>query len=319
MNQAIRSIREREIDRRELRMDIDRDNFLEHYPKIKAKIERASFISFDEEMTGIQINDNKFKISKLDDADIRYNKMTNVANRYAIIQFGLCIFEDNADNKDSYEYTVSPYNFYIFPNSTNMDIIMSPSSIDFLRNNNMDFQKWIGKGLSFVDKHGQAYLEKKYNQNQLPPPTPTTNISTNTNNTADKTTPTTPAAPAQNNTNSNSSNNNLIILTKPHDIEYMERNLKALHNMINNTTSTPTTANLNTTTDLPTNITSNINNKSYTFESTNSFLRAASYKQIDALHLSPEEYTISKNSMNQIVVSKVTSIEEKEVGQNYDL
>ena len=203
-----------------------------------------------------------------------------------------------------------------------MDIIMSPSSIDFLRNNNMDFQKWISKGLSFVDKHGQAYLEKKYNQNQPAPPTTTQPSST--------TTPTTPAA-ASTQINSNTSTGNLIILTKPHDIEYMERNLKGLHDMINNTTTsstatnntvttstptpTPTTATPNTTTDV-TNIN---NNKSYTFESTNSFLRAASYKQIDALHLPPEEYTIRKNSMNQIVVSKVTSIEEKEVCHNYDL
>ena len=202
-----------------------------------------------------------------------------------------------------------------------MDIIMSPSSIDFLRNNNMDFQKWISKGLSFVDKHGQAYLEKKYNQNQPAPPTTTQPSST--------TTPTTPAA-ASTQISSNTSTGNLIILTKPHDIEYMERNLKGLHDMINNTTSstttnntvttstpTPTTATPNTTTDVTNSI--NTNNKSYTFELTNSFLRAASYKQIDALHLSPEEYTIRKNSMNQIVVSKVTSIEEKEVCHNYDL
>lgn len=254
-------------------MDVDRDNFLSLYPEIKSKIERATFISFDEEMTGI--NDNKVKISKLDDADARYTKMINVANRYAIIQFGMSIFEDIGNG----EYIVSPYNFYIFP-TTNIDIIMSPSSIDFLRFNNMDFQKWIGKGLPFVDKQGQVYLEKKYNQNQpqhIDAPSVTSACANGT-----------PAV------NVATTQSNLIVLSKPHDIEYMERNLKGLHDMIASTSD-------------------DLSGKSYTFESSNSYLRAAAYKQIDALELSPDKYRVSKTSTNQIVVSKVSSAAEMEV------
>ena len=114
---------------------------------------------------------------------------------------------------------MSPYNFFVFPNAhSNDDIIMAPSSIDFLCQHNMNFQTWISKGIGFTDENGQTFLEKKYNQNQSSHQDPSV---------------TTTAAVATK-----------ITLTKDTDKEYMNRNISQLKDMIlnyhNNNNSTKT-------------------------------------------------------------------------------
>ena len=61
------------------------------------------------------------------------------ATKYAIIQFGVSLFHRNeADNG----YVAYTYNFYLFP-SSGADLILSADAITFLRNNGMDFGKWM--------------------------------------------------------------------------------------------------------------------------------------------------------------------------------
>ena len=190
-------------------MNIDRDNFSTQFPLFKEKLQFASFVSFDEEMTGIWPVDPTKRNAKTDDAHGRFAKMTTVSSRFCIMQLGLCIFTQ----KNETEYEVSPYNFLIFPSGQNAEIIMSASTVDFHRKNNLDFQKWIYKGLPFVDANGQIALEKKYNIGE-----------------SNATATTSEGAPAT---------RTPLILTKLSDIEYLERNVKELRKMMDQPSDGP--------------------------------------------------------------------------------
>jgi poly(A)-specific ribonuclease len=149
-------------------MDVTRENFQDVYPIIKEKLSTCRFISFDEEMSGINGTDPSQRYKKDDTPATRYQKMRSIATKYSIIQFGLCLFHDSPDGNG---FIASPYNFYLFPDS-GTDVVVSASSIDFLRKNNMDFGTWIGKGITFVDAKGEEWLKKKYAMNEAPPVDP---------------------------------------------------------------------------------------------------------------------------------------------------
>lgn len=251
-------------------MNVDRDNFDVQFPLIREKIKNATFIAFDEEMTGIFPTDPTKRNAKTDDAYSRFAKMTSVSSHFCIMQFGLCIFTRKSDT----EYEVSPYNFLVFPSSPNTEVIMSASTVDFHRKNNLDFQKWVYKGLPFVDSQGQIALEKKYNQD---PSVPTT---------------TTPSAAEVEPTRVP------LVLTRPADIEYLERNVKELRAMMDRPSDGPNSDTV-------------VNE--YTFEPSNAYLRRAVYEYLE-VHCPASHYIITKTPEQCIKVKKVPAI----VKQDYD-
>lgn len=139
-------------------MKVTKLNFYEEYDKIVALINESQFVSFDCEMTGINVEGDEYRHKREDNADERYLKMKHIASRFSLIQFGLCCYVlDKNDNK----LKAYPFVFYLFPENSNKDIIMSISAIDFLKKNNMDFQEWIMNGITFVNKESESWwLEK---------------------------------------------------------------------------------------------------------------------------------------------------------------
>ena len=142
-------------------MEVTRDNFTEVLPRVLQGIEDASFVAFDLEMTGI-FNSDKSKNNRKDDLPHRrYENMTGPASKYHIVQVGIVCFRRNSGSGHTASYSASAFNFYIFPEK-GPDIIMSPSTIDFLRKNKMDFGKWINKGIPFADAKEEEWLKKRY-------------------------------------------------------------------------------------------------------------------------------------------------------------
>lgn len=81
----------------------------------------------------------------MDFPEERYTKIKNVAEKFRIIQIGLCLFiKSNSPN----EYIIKPYTFYLFPedHSGNQLITCETSAIIFNRDHKMDFNKWIYEG-----------------------------------------------------------------------------------------------------------------------------------------------------------------------------
>jgi poly(A)-specific ribonuclease len=178
-------------------MDVTRINFSQVYPALREKILSCEYMSFDEEMTGIMPADYRERNKKIDDPDARFARMMQVALKYGIVQFGLCLFHKVSDG--GMGMVATPYNFYLYSDN-GPDFSMSASSIAFLRNNNMDFGTWITKGLSYANEKDEAYLRKKFlDVSVLADATPA------------------PAAPQ-----------NPIILTKEWDIAFMTKNISSL-------------------------------------------------------------------------------------------
>eukprot|EP01041_Mallomonas_annulata_P004451 gene4451-8865_t len=239
-------------------MNFTAENFNNLYPRLRDLIEHAEFISIDLEMSGIQSLDRGGRNRKDDNPNVRYTKMVSVATRYSIVQVGICIFHLNKENGTLVSY---PCTFYIFPEG-GLDIVLSPSSIDFLRKNGMDFNMWIAKGIPYVNHYEEEYLRKKYN-------IPNDNES-NIN--------------ANNNSSSTASTPQMITLTKPSDIEFMDNQMSNLKKMLEDE-----------------------NDSEYKFDHCNAYLRRYIYQYIECNH--PTNINISKSTDGRLAAKKVNQQE----------
>lgn len=132
-------------------MNVTRANFAEAAGQLEALLPSAAFVAIDEEMTGITLPGQPELVG--DAPARRYLKMRNVASRYSIIQFGVCLFHEREDGGG---YFARPFNFYLFPEAGVMT--MEASSIGFLRDHKMDFNKWIYEGIPYLCTAGAEKL-----------------------------------------------------------------------------------------------------------------------------------------------------------------
>ena len=153
-------------------MEVTRFNFKEARDDFLCHLDSAAFISFDLEMTGIRSEHRN--VSDLPYEN--YLKAFNAANRYSVIQFGLCIFkhknkstgldnEDHAFLKPSSEFEAFPYTFYMFPRTYDgmmkKDIIMEVSSIEYnVFKHDIDWNKWLDNGVGYSDAEERKFLKK---------------------------------------------------------------------------------------------------------------------------------------------------------------
>lgn len=137
-------------------MDITSANFKEHLPQIEEAIDTASFISFDGEFTGL----NAYRgLSPFDLPHERYDKTQESARQFLLVQFGLCTFHYEP-KEDS--FTHQAFNVYVWPRPCSRSapdprFLCQTSSIDFLINQNFDFNKLFKHGVSYLRP---AELEK---------------------------------------------------------------------------------------------------------------------------------------------------------------
>jgi len=137
-------------------MEITSSNFKEKLPEIEAAIDSASFLAFDGEFTGL----NAYRgISHFDMPSERYDKLQESARQFLLVQFGLCTFHyDPATDNFSHQ----AFNIYVWPrpcsrNAPDPRFLCQTSSIDFLTNQNFDFNKLFKHGVSYLRP---AELEK---------------------------------------------------------------------------------------------------------------------------------------------------------------
>jgi poly(A)-specific ribonuclease len=97
------------------------------------------------------------------------------ADNFRIIQLGISCFIKNKNNEK--EYIAKPYNIYVFPsekiNNGKFDFYIE--SIIFNRDHGCDFNKWIKKGVSYLNEENLNKLVdrtingdiNKYNPNDI--------------------------------------------------------------------------------------------------------------------------------------------------------
>ena len=128
-------------------MELTKDNYYDIEPNILKDIEECNFIAFDLEMSGLI--QNIFKI--YDSPEENFIKSKYNAENFRIIQFGISFFIKSLNNDK--EYIAKPYNIYVFPsekqNNGKFDFYIE--SIIFNRDHGCDFNKWIKKGVPYLN------------------------------------------------------------------------------------------------------------------------------------------------------------------------
>jgi len=142
-------------------MEVTRANFKETLPTVQKAIEQCHFMSIDAEFTGL--NNRSARTIYFDSAEERYNKLMRNGKDFIILQFGLCTFHYNTEDK---QYTTKAFNFYVFP-FVSQDVRvpdrifqMQSSSIDFLCSQGFDFNKAFSRGIPYLKKREAERLCK---------------------------------------------------------------------------------------------------------------------------------------------------------------
>lgn len=136
-------------------MEVTNENFESILPDLMKQYEDCDFCSFDCELSGIT---NMKMLNAFDSPRIRYEKIRKNDEKYLILQFGMCLFKrkDNLDRPNCYE--CNAYNCFLFPRSQNSKYSKDTtfaclnSSIEFLCEQNFDFNKVFNRGISFMSK-----------------------------------------------------------------------------------------------------------------------------------------------------------------------
>jgi len=141
-------------------------NFSEERDLVIEKIRGCSFVAVDTEFTALRVCDDTETCSLFDDGADRYKKLRENAARGAIInQVGLAIFTRygrGGDGPD--EYVCDAYTFYVCPHSHfgghDPAFVLKPSSIEFLAQNNFDFNKFLREGVPYLNDEGEERLQQ---------------------------------------------------------------------------------------------------------------------------------------------------------------
>ena len=165
------------------KMIVNNENYKTTFEIFKKSCDLAKFVSFDCEMTGLNI-EIKTEPTKYDTQEFRYYKVKQGVEKFDLIQFGLTFFiekekEKNEDgnktenNKEEY-YLERSFTFYLFKYPKfkyfnneknkyifNLESLAHPNSLKFLRQNDFDFNELISKGINY-NKLAYANKIKEY-------------------------------------------------------------------------------------------------------------------------------------------------------------
>ncbi|KAK3606483.1 hypothetical protein CHS0354_041434 [Potamilus streckersoni] len=131
--------------------EVIRDNFEDYFPVIEKAIRRSDFVGIDTEFTGLTIGEQT-KPSLFDTGEERYKKLRKCVTQITINQLGLAAFiKDPKENR----YEVQSFNLYLFPTTfgpVDVCFTVQASSWEFQSKYNMDFNKMIYHGISFMNE-----------------------------------------------------------------------------------------------------------------------------------------------------------------------
>ncbi|XP_064476573.1 pre-piRNA 3'-exonuclease trimmer-like [Ornithodoros turicata] len=130
--------------------EVTASNFDNLVPQIEDAIKGAAYISLDTEFTGL-IREPDLAPTLFDSPDARYQKLRQTVSSYIICQLGLSAFTPITGKN---EYRASVFNFYLCPRSFGIidpQFSIQSSSIEFLCQNDFDFNKFFYQGVPYVN------------------------------------------------------------------------------------------------------------------------------------------------------------------------
>ncbi|KAK1440207.1 hypothetical protein QVD17_06032 [Tagetes erecta] len=134
--------------------NVTRSNFSSSLADLRRHVRDSDFVSIDLEMTGVTSSPWRESF-EFDRFDIRYLKVKDSADKFAVVQFGVCPFRWDSTKQS---FVAHPHNFYIFPrqeiggDDSCYEFLCQTSSIDFLAKYQFDFNVCIKEGISYLSR-----------------------------------------------------------------------------------------------------------------------------------------------------------------------
>ena len=147
-------------------MIVTNENYKSIFNIFKDSCDKAKFVSFDCEMTGLNL-DITTEPTKYDTQEYRYYKVKQCVEKFDLIQLGLTFFIEKKRNNNNGEeeqyYLERSFTFYLFKNPQSkfydfdknknlffFENLSNPHSLKFLSQNNFDFNTLIKKGIPYT-------------------------------------------------------------------------------------------------------------------------------------------------------------------------
>ncbi|XP_031404832.1 poly(A)-specific ribonuclease PARN [Punica granatum] len=145
---------------------VTRSNFEPVLESLRDHVRSADFVAVDLEMTGVTSAPWRESF-EFDRHDVRYLKVKDSAEKFAVVQFGVCPFRWDSEKLS---FTAHPHNFYVFPRQelsvrgSSSEFLCQTSSIDFLARYQFDFNLCIREGICYLSRDQENELFRRFNE-----------------------------------------------------------------------------------------------------------------------------------------------------------
>ncbi|CAK9798256.1 Pre-piRNA 3'-exonuclease trimmer [Anthophora plagiata] len=142
------------------------ENFETSFGMLLDAVSKASFITIDTEFTGINTEES-LRHSFFDTVSDRYNSLKRNIQPFVIIQFGIGTFHHVSKEN---AYIAQCFNFYLFPRPVpfkNRQFSFQVTALEFLYKHNFEFNKFISKGISYLDEIDEKLLKEYIEQGNI--------------------------------------------------------------------------------------------------------------------------------------------------------
>lgn len=134
--------------------NVTKSNFESTLNDLRGHVRAADFVAIDLEMTGVTSAPWRESL-EFDRFDVRYLKVKDSAEKFAVLQFGVCPFRWDTQKES---FIAHPHNFYIFPRQeitgdiAPYEFLCQTASLDFLAKHQFDFNLCIREGISYLSR-----------------------------------------------------------------------------------------------------------------------------------------------------------------------
>ncbi|KAI4388586.1 hypothetical protein MLD38_000900 [Melastoma candidum] len=145
---------------------VTRSNFESSLQSLRSHVKDADFVAIDLEMTGVASAPWRESF-EFDRHDVSYLKLKDSAEKFAVVQVGVCPFRWDSERL---AFIAQPHNFYVFrrkelPRDDSSDeFLCQTSSINFLAEYRFDFNACIREGISYLSREQESKLWRQLDE-----------------------------------------------------------------------------------------------------------------------------------------------------------
>lgn len=145
--------------------NVTNSNFDSSLDDLRRHVRDADFVSIDLEMTGVTSAPWRDSFP-FDRSDVRYLKIKDSAEKFAVIQFGVCPFRWDPLKLT---FVAHPHNVYLFPrqelpfDGPSYEFLCQTTSIDFLSKYQFDFNACVREGVSYLSRAQEEEALRRLN------------------------------------------------------------------------------------------------------------------------------------------------------------